>query len=267
MGEINYSLSLRMITAISIKGKTYHCDLSKPLDISMQLSTNKENSSAWYVNPIKIEPVKGDGFMGSVVLGGSVNFHDITFNPHGNGTHTESVGHIAKEIYSINKTLTKFHFLALVISVEPEVCAKNEGTRKIGDKIISLSQIKNAVGNHKPEAILIRTNPNTQEKLTRQYSNSNPAYLCDKAAQFITENGIDHLLIDLPSVDKELDEGKLLSHKAFWKYPEKTQFHKTITEFIFVPDEIEDGEYVLNLQIAPFENDASPSKPTLYKLT
>ncbi|MFT6002343.1 MAG: arylformamidase, partial [Flavobacteriales bacterium] len=186
---------------------------------------------------------------------------------HGNGTHTESVGHIAKEIYSINKTLTKFHFLALVISVEPEVCAKNEGTRKIGDKIISLSQIKNAVGNHKPEAILIRTNPNTQEKLTRQYSNSNPAYLCDKAAQFITENGIDHLLIDLPSVDKELDEGKLLSHKAFWKYPEKTQFHKTITEFIFVPDEIEDGEYVLNLQIAPFENDASPSKPTLYKLT
>ncbi|MFQ3337019.1 MAG: arylformamidase, partial [Flavobacteriales bacterium] len=66
MGEINYSLSLRMITAISIKGKTYHCDLSKPLDISMQLSTNKENSSAWYVNPVKIEPVKGDGFVGSV---------------------------------------------------------------------------------------------------------------------------------------------------------------------------------------------------------
>ena len=256
-----------MITTISIKGKNYQCDLSKPMDISMQLSTNKENSSAWYVKPVKIEPVKGDGFVGSVKEGGSVNFRDITFNPHGNGTHTESVGHIDTEIHSINKTLTKFHFLAQVISIEPEICSKNEGTRKIGDHIISFEQIKNAIGNNNPEAIVIRTTPNTKDKLTKQYSNSNPAYICDKAARFISEKGIDHLLIDLPSVDKELDEGKLLSHRAFWNYPENTQFHKTITEFIFVPNEIVDGNYLLNLQIAPFENDASPSKPTLYKIT
>jgi len=266
LGEVIYSLSLRMISEIKLKGKTYQFDLSKPIDISMQLSTKKENSSAWYVNPVKIEPVKGDGFVGSVAQGGSVNFRDITFNPHGNGTHTESVGHIAKEIYSINKTLSKFHFMALVISIEPEICTKKEGTRTVGDKIISLDQIKSALGNHKPEAIVIRTTPNTEEKLTRQYSNSNPAYLCHKAAAYITENEIDHLLIDLPSVDKEVDKGELLSHKAFWKYPENTQFHKTITEFVFVPNEVADGEYLLNLQIAPFENDASPSKPTLYKV-
>ena len=41
---------------------------------------------------------------------------------------------------------------------------------------------------------------------------------------------------------------------------------KTITEMIYVPNEISDGLYVLNLQIAPFENDASPSKPVLYKV-
>jgi hypothetical protein len=29
------------------------------------------------------------------------------------------------------------------------------------------------------------------------------------------ESGIKHLLIDLPSVDKEHDEGKLVAHKAF----------------------------------------------------
>ncbi|MEN8928228.1 MAG: cyclase family protein [Flavobacteriales bacterium] len=255
-----------MNTEISIKGRKYSCDLSKPLDISMQLSTNAENSSAWYVNPVKINPVRGDGFVGSVAEGGSVNFRDITFNPHGNGTHTESVGHISTEIVSINKTLTRYHFLALVISIEPEICNTKEGTREIGDKIISLEQIQEAIGHHKPEAIVIRTTPNSEEKLTRQYSNSNPAYLCHKAASFITEQGIDHLLIDLPSVDKEVDAGQLLSHKAFWKYPENTQIHKTITEFIFVPDEVEDGEYLLNIQIAPFENDASPSKPTLYRL-
>ena len=40
----------------------------------------------------------------------------------------------------------------------------------------------------------------------------------------------------------------------------------TITEMIFVQDAIEDGTYLLNLQIASFENDASPSKPILYAI-
>ena len=75
-----------------------------------------------------------------------------------------------------------------------------------------------------------------------------------------------HLLIDMPSIDRESDEGKLEAHHAFWNYPANTQLHKTITEFIYVPNEINDGTYILNLQIAPFENDASPSKPVLYKV-
>jgi len=40
----------------------------------------------------------------------------------------------------------------------------------------------------------------------------------------------------------------------------------TITELIFVPNSVKDGKYILNILIAPFENDASPSKPILYKL-
>jgi hypothetical protein len=40
----------------------------------------------------------------------------------------------------------------------------------------------------------------------------------------------------------------------------------TITEFIYVPNTIEDGTYFLNLLIAPFENDATPSKPVLYEI-
>jgi hypothetical protein len=35
---------------------------------------------------------------------------------------------------------------------------------------------------------------------------------------------------------------------------------------IFLPDSIPDGIYLLNLQIASLETDASPSKPVLYKL-
>ena len=92
------------------------------------------------------------------------------------------------------------------------------------------------------------------------------------ATIFIRENGIQHLLIDLPSVDKEHDEGKLLAHKAFWNVKNvdnlnaDARLNCTITEMIFVDNTILDGNYFLNLQIASFENDASPSKPILYKI-
>jgi arylformamidase len=251
---------------IDLKNKKIKIDLDNPLDISMPLSNRKDNPSAWYLGTPIIEPVKGDGFIGSVAKGSSVNFRNISFNPHGHGTHTECVGHISEEVYSINKLLKTFHFTALVITITPDVIRINIGNLKIGDKIITLEQIKNAIGKNKPQAIIIRTLPNKNEKLTHQYSNTNPAYLAHEAAKFITDRGIDHLLIDLPSVDKENDNGELLAHKAFWQYPNNILFHKTITELIYVDDIIKDGEYILNLQFAPFENDASPSKPVLYKI-
>ena len=70
----------------------------------------------------------------------------------------------------------------------------------------------------------------------------------------------------MPSVDKEKDNGQLLAHKAFWDVNGNIRKEATITEFIYVPNKVEDGSYILNLQIAPFENDATPSKPILYKI-
>ena len=76
----------------------------------------------------------------------------------------------------------------------------------------------------------------------------------------------------MPSVDREEDEGKLVAHKAFWNVINTTKLNEdarldcTITELIYVDDLVLDGTYLLNLQIASFENDASPSKPVLYRL-
>ena len=58
----------------------------------------------------------------------------------------------------------------------------------------------------------------------------------------------------------------LLSHNAFWNTDGEIRMDATITEFIFVPNSVKDGEYLLNLMIAPFENDATPSKPILYEI-
>lgn len=247
-----------MQTVIQINSKKIKIDLSKPLDISMPLRAANKNVNAWYLEPPKIEPVIVGDWVASVKQGADVNFNNIYFNPHAHGTHTECVGHITKEFYSINKCLKRFMFTAQVITVAPEVQGE--------DEILSKKQIQYLLKRKSPEALVIRTMPNTKDKKTRQYSHTNWPYLTEEAALFLREKGIKHLLIDLPSVDKEKDEGQLLAHKAFWDVNGNIRKDATITEFIYVPNKVEDGSYILNLQIAPFMNDATPSKPVLYKI-
>jgi kynurenine formamidase len=275
------------------KINNFEIDLSKPIDISIPLTNTDENPIAWYIEKPVIEPVVFGDWIGKVSEGkSSTNFNNIFFNPHGHGTHTECLGHITNDFYSINQSLKQFFFFARLITIEPE---------EIGDDlVITKSQVEKAMRtstslsmtnakaslngtNASPDnyrdsldittkALIIRTIPNEKEKKSRKYSNTNPPYLSEEAAIFIRESEIQHLLIDLPSVDKEHDEGKLLAHKAFWKVLDTlnlnpgARLNATITEMIFVPDEIEDGNYILNLQIASFENDASPSKPLLFKI-
>jgi arylformamidase len=254
-----------MKASITLKNKNIEVDFSRPLDISIPMRAGIENVNAWYVDPVKMTPVKGEGFIGSVAQGGAVNFRDIDFNPHGNGTHTECVGHIAPTVFSVNKSLVTFFFDALLITIKPTFYDGEEfGYQKKGDLIISAADIKKAVGNNTPEAIVIRTTPNVASKINAHYSNTNPPYLDHQAALWLRELGVKHLLIDLPSVDREYDAGKLMAHRAFWNFPEQPRMDCTITELIYVDNSINDGAYLLNLQMASFENDASPSKPVLY---
>lgn len=247
-----------MIATIQYNSRKLQVDLSKPLDISMPLVSSKKNVNAWYIDEPKIEPVRDSEWIASVKEGADINFNNIQFNPHAHGTHTECVGHITEKVHSINKNLKTFFFLAEVVTVAPE---KDEE-----DYVISKKQLQFALGNKKRDAIVLRTIPNTREKLSRQYSNTNWPYLKADAVKFLVDKGIKHLLIDLPSIDRERDGGELMGHNIFWNTKGQLRLDATITELIYVSNKIEDGLYFLNLQIAPFENDASPSKPVLYKV-
>jgi kynurenine formamidase len=116
------------------------------------------------------------------------------------------------------------------------------------------------------EALIIRTKPNDHSKTNRQYSGTNFPYLTIGAMQRIVDAGVQHLLIDLSSVDREEDGGALAAHHLFWNVPAEPNFQKTITELIYVPNEISDGNYILNLQVSNFANDAAPSRPMLFDL-
>lgn len=253
-----------MKAIITIEGKNIAVDLSQPIDISLPITADGRNPVAWYLGQPVIEPVKMDDWTGKVSLGASTNFNNIAFNPHGHGTHTECLGHITNDFYSINNSLKIFFFSAELISVEPEVSGS--------DLVITRRLVKRALDNKKPESLIIRTLPNAEEKKSRNYSHTNPPYLAEDAAMYIRETGIKHLLVDTPSVDREEDGGALLAHKAFWNVKDVSNLNgdarhdSTITELIFVPDGVKDGSYLLNLQIASFDNDASPSKPVLYNI-
>ncbi|NNC83604.1 MAG: cyclase family protein [Flavobacteriales bacterium] len=256
-----------MTAQIETGHRQVRVDLASPLPISIRLSHGKNNPVAWYAPYPSLTPVEMEGFVGNVALGGSVNTNDITFNPHGNGTHTECIGHLTKEAHQVDEYMRDFIHLAQVFTVTPHVLdADRSEFQQAGDRIIRVEELERLSLSPDVKALAIRTLPNTDSKKSRVYTGQNPPYFDPAALAWVRAQGIEHLLVDLPSVDRENDGGKMLAHRAFWYENDSPRMHATITEFIYIPDEIVDGEYLLNIMIAPFGNDASPSKPTLYRL-
>jgi kynurenine formamidase len=267
-------------------GRTFSFHTEKGKDISISLNPN--GPRAWYVEPMRIEPVRTEQFLGSVAEGGAVNFRDVYFNPHGHGTHTENVGHIVDTDFPVVKSVGSSHYMAKLITVElrrkgatqgvsqgltegasqdlPQDLSQNlETDSSQGDWVVNEQSLEGFDLN--VEALIIRTKPNDHSKCTRQYSGTNFPYLTTGAMQRIVDSGVQHLLVDLPSVDREEDGGALAAHHLFWNVPADPNFKKTITELVYVPNEIPDGNYLLNLQVSNFANDAAPSRPMLFDLT
>lgn len=282
-----------------------------PLEISIPLNFNLNQPNNYNVPYASATHYQDGQFIGNVEMGGNCNFDTISIIPHCNGTHTECIGHITKEKQSINKILTTFHKLCLVISIKP-IEANNIKNPVLdyypfdfenikNDKVINYELIINSIkaingvslvdlngksyilyNGIKIDSLAIRTLPNGDTKTDIDYMTSPPAYLTNDAVLFLNEINIQNLLLDLPSIDKQFDQGKLSSHHIFWGLEQETNtisdeklndiyfienyYHKTITEMIYINDHILDGVYLLNLQIAPFELDASPSKPLLYNI-
>lgn len=249
-----------MIVTVPLNDRVFQADLTRGIDLSLPLLAGPDNVNCFYAPMVDYEPVRMGNFVGSVREGGVVNFYNVRINPHGNGTHTECVGHIAQERYVIRECLKDSHVTAVLVSLYPQ---KMED----GDRVLTAAQIREVVQPGTVEALLIRTLPNSLDKQKQHYSGTNPPYMEPEALAWLAACGIRHLLLDLPSVDREEDGGKLAAHRAFWQYPSAAvRSNCTITELIYVPNEVKDGYFLLNIQIAAFDLDASPSRPIIFPL-
>lgn len=241
-------------------------------DLSIPLRFGGPQPNAYGVEPAVAEAVKSGSLIGDTRKGGSCNFERYTFIPHCSGTHTECVGHITHKRITVRECLRDIIVQSLLVSVVPEL--------ENGDRLITEQSLKVAIRNQEealdgdlgsPSALIVRTLPNNEGKLTRIYDEAHlPPYFSLDAMRFIAGEGFKHLLVDLPSIDRLYDGGRLLNHRIFWNVAEgsfetsaETRLNSTITEMIFVPNEAADGAYTLNFQIAPFDSDCAPSRPIL----
>jgi arylformamidase len=269
-----------MNARIEVGGREVRVDLSRPYDLSVELDFQGPQARHFGAPPARSQPFSAPGFSGSVTRGASCNCDSITLIPHCNGTHTECAGHLTREPLHAQRIVPRTLLPALLLSVEPAASDRTAETSDPpphpGDRLVTRSALHAAwpaQAPFSPRALVIRTLPNDAARRTRDYSELTPPYLTREAARYLIERHIEHLVVDLPSIDRAHDEGRLTAHRVFFGLPpgdatlaHATRAQCTVTELAYVADETADGSYFLQLQVPALNGDAVPSRPLLFRL-
>lgn len=238
------------MTTLIVEGIPYALD--HPVDLSRSVS--KTGVSAWYAGSAAFTPFKWDHKPLSVAQGAAVNFEQISFYPHAHGTHTETLGHISETPLPISSLSLPFLMAAKLIVPELE---------RRGEDLVLSAQGLLACDFKGVKALIIRLH--TGSGYPNNYDHSNWPYLLAETAELLAIEGIEHLVLDTPSIDKEKDGGAVAAHKAYWQVEtESPRNQATITELAAIPEHLAPGPYLLQLQVAPIESDAAPSRPLIF---
>lgn len=265
---------------IEIAGETYIVDISNPIEIAFPLDFKKKQPNVHGIGKATATTHRASSVIGSVKEGGSCNWEQYTFSPHSHGTHTESVGHITKEEIPVHTVLKELLVPIVVVTVESQKGGESQETyfpaKHIDDLLITkkaLTSKMEAIPDPFCQAVAIRTLPNTPLKITQDYQKTVPPFFSQEAMEYLVSRQVHHLLVDFPSVDRAHDGGQMINHRLFWNLAREsktvdgnTHLHRTITELIYIPSNIPDGTYALNLQIPCFATDAAPSRPLIFSI-
>jgi kynurenine formamidase len=249
-----------MKAELNIRGRRLVVDFSAGHSIAIPLDPHGAQPSFFTDQPATATPLESGDFFGKVAGGGSCNAEVLSFTPHCHGTHTECMGHITHDAGVVQEMIYPGPVVALLVSL-----AGDPG------QSINRDRVETAV-NLGCEALVIRTLPNNAEKCSRNYADQ-PAYpvLPREAMLWLSNLSLKHLLIDTPSIDAADDGGVLANHRTWW-LPQKPPnrildpARRSITEMIYVENDIPDGEYWLQLELSPIHSDATPSRPILYPM-
>lgn len=217
--------------------------------------------------PAHSEPFRAGSFEGEVARGASCNCRSVTLIPHCNGTHTESASHLTVEQRPLQELLPYAPMPALLLTVPPaDAGGSGEDSLpapRTGDRLITRAALLAAWSRHaatRPRALLLRTGTDWRDTA--------PPFLSRQFAAELVIRGVEHLLLDLPSVDRLQDEGQLTAHRIFFGLPagstrlaDAARPAATITELAAFPAGLADGPCAVQIQIPAWSGDAVPSRP------
>ncbi len=256
-----------LLAELELAGQRYQVDLAGGISIGIPIGPDRPHPRFFIDHPARFRPLSAGQFNGRVSEGCSCNADEVSLVPHCHGTHTEGRGHIEADRRPVNSRALNAMLPACLVSMTPDPDAGSASPRIAADQLAWFPGCR---------ALIIRTLPNSQEKCGRDYSHTPPYPLLSTAAmRRLVAGGIDHLLIDTPSVDAADDEALPL-HRIFWALENamsepadlaEKRREATITEMIFVPDSLPDGPYLLQLAPGTLIGDATPSNPILFALT
>ena len=269
-----------MNARLQMDGREVGVDLTRPFDLSVELDFHGAQVRHFGAPRAASQPFSVPGFPGSVARGASCNCESITLIPHCNGTHTECVGHLTREPLHAQRIVPRELLPALLLSAEPirsgRTSESSDPAPLADDSLVTRGALQAGWPTElpfTPRALVIRTLPNASDKRTRDYSDTTPPYLTREAAQYLVARDIEHLIVDLPSIDRAHDEGRLTAHRIFFGLAAgesalagATRSQCTITELAYIADGAADGAYFLQLQVPAINGDAVPSRPLLYRL-
>jgi arylformamidase len=274
-----------MQAELNFGGQKVRVALDRGVSLAIPVEFTGNGPRHFGAPPPQAMPWSVPGFSGSVATGASCNCSTLSLIPHCQMTHTESVAHLTRETGDAWRVVPRGLLPAVVVSVSPEPAretAESTDPQPWGtDVLITQRRLRAAwpmAGAGKktmiePVAAIIRTLPNDAAKRSRDYTDIVPPYLTREAMQWLVEKRIEHLVVDLPSVDRTHDEGRLVGHRLFFGLPpgssargDAARSRATITELAFIPDEVADGPCMLSLAVPALGGDAVPCQPIVYPI-
>ena len=245
---------------INHNNQVYHIDSKKGHDLSIRNDFSGNEPTFFGAEQPEAVPQHSGDFIGDLESGGSCNVPIVSCNIHCTGTHTECISHIQDSKFKIPDKVPRDFIPAHLITVEPvaENSIKDSYHCDISDSIvIGKELIKNKISTS-CQALIIRTLPNDQSKISRNYDDQPAPFFTNDAIHYVNKLGIMHLLVDVPSIDKPDDGGRLGNHRLFFDRGD------TISELLYIPNDLLDGFGFLQIQVPNWNLDSAPSRPIFF---
>ena len=221
----------------------------------------------------------------SVKKGASVNCNLLKACFHSSGTHTECVGHIVEEQINVLDCIEKSSarsgtpIRSLLVTLDSDYIPGEDSLLTEKNLRDQCAQWQHVVPGYF-DALIVRGLVGWKKARgnIHDFTGTNPPYFESSAITFMTEElQIQHLVVDLPSIDREESSKDMPNHSLFFgikpgiksiRSPsDSLRLHSTITELAYLPYEVKDGPYLLLLQVASINMDAAPSSPVLFPVS